>query len=287
MKKTDDFVLNEETYYTPEADMRYVSVSQYKRFIGSVYANDACEAAALADAKGELERKPTTAMMIGAYVDEALTGDLERFKKDHPEVFSSRGATAGQLKSEYIQAEAMVNRARQDETFMAYVDSGDHQVIMTGDIEGVPFKVKLDVVAKLNGEPVAIVDLKTVRSMNEVFRVPDSGEYITWAERYGYDLQGSCYQYIYQQNTGIRLPFYIAAISKDKDTAGVPHPRLKIIQVPQTKLDERLSEVKQNIKKVQMIKIGEIDPVHCGHCDYCADTLPCSVISMDELILGV
>ena len=282
-----DFILTEDNYYTPESDMRYVSVSQYKRFIGSVYANDACEAAALADAKGELERKPTTSMMIGAYVDEALTGDLERFKKDHPEIFSSRGATAGQLKSEYIQAEAMVNRARQDETFMAYVDSGDHQVIMTGDIEGVPFKVKLDVVAKLNGEPVAIVDLKTVRSMNEVFRVPDSGEYITWAERYGYDLQGSCYQYIYQQNTGIRLPFYIAAISKDKDTAGVPHPRLKIIQVPQTKLDERLSEVKQNIKKVQMIKTGEIDPVHCGHCDYCADTLPCSVISMDELILGV
>lgn len=281
-----DMSLNEANYHSPEANMKYVSVSQYKRFTSGVM-NDYCEAAALAEAKGEVVRPITTSLLIGSYVDEALTGDLERFKKDHPEIFSSRGATAGQLKSEYIQAEAMVNRARQDETFMAYVESGDHQVIMTGDIEGVPFKVKLDVVAKLNGEPVAIVDLKTVRSMSEVFRVPDSGEYITWAERYGYDLQGSCYQYIYQQNTGIRLPFYIAAISKDKDTAGVPHPRLKIIQVPQTKLDERLSEVKQNIKKVQMIKTGEIDPVHCGHCDYCADTLPCSVISMDELILGV
>jgi hypothetical protein len=281
-----DFILTEENYYTPEADMRYVSVSQYKRFIGSVYSNDACEAAALADAKGEIERKPTTAMMIGSYVDEALTGDLEKFKAEHPEIFSSRGATAGQLKSEYIQAEAMVERARKDETFMAYVDGGDHQVIMTGDIEGVPFKIKIDHVARLNGESVAIVDLKTVRSMDETFRVPDSGEFITWVEKWNYDLQGAVYQFIYAQNTGLRLPFYIAAISKDKDSAGVPHPRLKIIQVPQTKLDERLSEVKQNIKKVQMIKSGEIEPVHCGHCDYCADKLPCSVISMDELILG-
>ena len=116
--------------------------------------------------------------------------------------------------------------------------------------------------------------------------MPDSGEFITWVEKWQYDLQGAVYQCIYEQNTGVKLPFYIAAISKDKDSAGVAHPRLKIIQIPQTKLDERLVEVKQNIGKIQMIKDGEIDPVACGHCDYCADTLPCDIITMDELILG-
>lgn len=280
------FVLTEENYFSVEANMKYVSVSQYKRFCSSAM-NECCEAAALAELKGEIIRPITDSLLIGSYVDEALTGDLERFKKEHPEIISSRGATAGQLKSQYLQADAMIERAKKDATFMAYMEGGQHQVIMTGEIEDVPVKIKIDHVAYLHGEPVAIVDLKTVRSMEETFRVKDSGEYITWIERYMYDLQGSVYQYIYQQNTGIRLPFYIAAISKDKDTSGVPHPRLKIIQVPQTKLDERLSEVKQNIKKVQMIKTGEIDPVHCGHCDYCADRLPCSVISMDELILGV
>ena len=280
------FVLDSENYYSVEANMRYVSVSQYKKFAGSVYINDYCEAAALAEAKGEIERPTTTALLIGSYVDEALTGDLDKFKAEHPEVFVSKGDRKGELKSDYLQAETMIARARKDPTFMAYVDGGVHQAIYTGQIEGVDVKIKIDHIPYLHGKPVALVDLKTVRSMEETFRVPDSGEFITWVEKWQYDLQGAVYQCIYEQNTGVKLPFYIAAILKDKDSAGVAHPRLKIIQIPQTKLDERLVEVKQNIGKIQMIKDGEIDPVACGHCDYCADTLPCDIITMDELILG-
>lgn len=278
-----EFTLTDQNYFSTEASMKYVSVSQYKRFCCGVM-NDYCEAAALAEAKGEIVRPMTNALLIGSYVDEALTGDLERFKSEHPEVFVSRGERKGELKAEFLQADVMVERARRDETFMSYVDGGEHQVIMTGQIKKVPVKIKIDHVAYLDGKPVAIVDLKTVRSMGETFRVVDSGEYITWAEKYMYDLQGAVYQYIYEQNTGLKLPFYIAAISKDKDLGGVAHPRLKVIQIPQMKLDERLSEVKQNIGRIQMIKNGEIEPEHCGRCDYCADVLPCDVVSLDELI---
>jgi hypothetical protein len=94
------------------------------------------------------------------------------------------------------------------------------------------------------------------------------------------------YQEIFYQNTGLKLPFYLAAVSKDK-TDNVPHPRLKVIQIPQTKLDERMVEVKRNIGKIQALKEGKIEPINCGHCDFCADTLPCEVISMDELMLEV
>ena len=215
-----NFTLNEDNYYTTAANMRYVSVSQYKRFASSAM-NECCEAAALAEAKGEIERPITSSLLIGSYVDEALTGNLEKFKELHPEIFVSRGERKGELKAEYLQADAMIARAKKDPTFMAYVDGGVHQGIFTGQIEGVDVKIKVDHIAYLNGQPVALVDLKTVRSMSEIFRVPDSGEYITWAERYMYDLQGAVYQYIYAQNTGLRLPFYIAAISKDKDSAGV------------------------------------------------------------------
>lgn len=287
MPENKETELNELNYYTPEMNMKYVSVSQYKRFIGNPYDNDTCEAAALAEAKGEITRPTTPALLIGSYVDAALTEDLDKFKAEHPELYSSRGESKGCLKAEYRQADEMVARARRDNTFMAYVDGGDHQVIMTGEIEGVPVKIKIDHVAKLDGRPVAIVDLKTVRNMHETFRAKDSGEYMTWVERYNYDLQGAVYQFIYEQNTGMKLPFYIAAISKDKDTAGVAHPRLKVIQIPQLKMDERLAEVKANIGKVKAIKDGEIEPIHCKHCDYCADTLPCEIISMDELILEV
>lgn len=276
--------LNQKNYYMPEMNMKYVSASQYKLFFNPY--TDCCEAAALAEIRGEIQRPVTDALLIGSYVDEALTGSLRRFKRLHPELFSTRGETKGELKANYKQAEKMISRAKADKLFMSYVKGGKHQVIFSGEIEKVPVKIKIDHVAYKNGEPVAIVDLKTVRSMYETFYVKDSGEHLTFIERWHYDLQGAIYQEIYFQNTGVRLPFYIAAISKDK-TDNIPHPRLKIIQIPQTKMDERMVEVRNNIGRIQALKKGEIEPIHCGKCDYCADNLPCEVISMDELLLEV
>lgn len=276
--------LNEENYYSTEMNMKYVSASQYKMFFNP-YKN-CCEAAALAEIVGKFERPITDSLLIGSYVDEALTGNLERFKAEHPEIISTRGDSKGELKATYKQAEKMISRAKADALFMSYVSGGKHQVIYTGSIEGVPVKIKIDHVAFKNGQPVAIVDLKTVKSMYETFRVKDSGEYLSWVERWHYDVQGALYQEIFYQNTGLKLPFYLAAISKDK-TESVAHPRLKIIQIPQTKLDERMMEVKRNIGKIQALKEGKMLPINCGTCDYCADTLPCEVISMDELMLEV
>ena len=277
--------LNEQTYYTPEMNMKYVSVSQYKMFFDPY--KDCCEAAALAEIKGEWEKPITKALLMGSYVDEALTGDLEKFKAEHPELFVTRGDRKGELKADYIQAQAMVDRAKRDKLFMAYVTGGEHQKIYTGTVSDVPVKIKIDHVAYKDGKPVALVDLKTVRSMYETFYVKDSGEHLNFIERWLYDLQGAVYTRIYEQNTGLRLPFYIAAISKDKDGEGIPHPRLKIIQIPESKMEERWIEFQNNIGRVQAIKEGKYEPIHCGKCDFCADTLPCELISMDELLLEV
>ena len=276
--------LNEQNYYSKEMDMKYVSSSQYKLFFNPY--NDCCEAAAIAQIKGEWERPITDSLLMGSYVDEALTGDLEKFKAEHPELYSTRGETKGKLLAKYVQAEKMVERAKKDKLFMAYVTGGVHQAIYTGEINGVPVKIKIDHIAYKDGKPVALVDLKTVKSMHETFYVKDSGEHLSFIERWNYDLQAALYQCIYEQNTGLKLPFYIAAISKDK-TDNVPHPRLKVIQIPQTKMDERMAEIKNNIGKIQALKNGDMQPISCGKCDYCADTLPCEVISMDELLLEV
>lgn len=276
--------LNESNYYSAYMDMKYVSASQYKLFFNPY--KDCCEAAALAQIKGEIQRPETESLLIGSYVDEALTGNLKKFCAEHPELFSTRGETKGELKSTYKQAEKMLSRAQSDALFMSYVVGGKHQVIMTGEIEGVPAKIKIDHVAYKNGNPVAIVDLKTVKSMYETFWVKDSGEHLTWPERWLYDLQLGLYQEIYKQNTGLTLPCYLAAISKDKSD-NIPHPRLKIIQIPQMKMDERMVEFRRNVPKIQALKEGKMQPINCGVCDYCADTLPCEVVSLDELRLEV
>ena len=272
-------------YYSQEMNMKYVSVSQIKSFCGTSYA-PSCEAAALAELRGEIKHEPTTSMLVGSYVDAFFSGELDSFKAEHPEILLTRGDRKGELKSDFIQAERMIERAQKDPTFMAYC-SGRTQEILTGEIGGVPFKARLDFVPEKNGKPVAIVDLKTVKSMSETFYIKDSGEHISWLERWNYDAQGAAYQALFEQNYGVKLPFYIAAISKDKDVYGEPHPRIKVIEVPQMKMDERLEELKRNAKRVQAIKNGEIEPIHCGRCSYCADTLPCEVISMDELLLDV
>lgn len=277
--------LTEENYFSKEANLEYVSVSQYKLFFNPY--TTCCEAAALAEIRGEIKRPVSNALLIGSYVDEALTGNLDKFKEEHPELFVSRGERKGELKADFLQADDMVARAKSDSLFMAYLSGGRFQQIYTGMVNSVPVKIKIDHVAYKNGEPVALVDLKTVKSMYESFYVKDSGEHLNWVERWHYDLQASVYQRIYEQNTGLKLPFYLAAISKDKDTDGVAHPRLKIVQIPQIKMDERFTEFEQNIVKIDRLKKGEIEPTNCGLCDYCADTLPCEVISMDELLLEV
>ena len=273
----DKYILTSENYYSVEANKKYGSVSQYKDFCGSI-GRRGCECFALAKMRGEIEEVATTPLMVGSYVDAYFEGTLPTFAAQHPEIYSSRGKTAGELKAEYKQASSMIDRAEQDPLFMQYM-AGKKQVIMTGEIEGVPVKIKID-----STDGRRLTDLKTVKSINETFYVKDSGERVSFVEWWNYDLQAAVYQEIYRQNTGEVLPFYICAISKDK-TDNIPHPRIAVIELQPMILQERLIEVKQNITHIQDLKTGVIDPIPCEKCDWCADHLPLQgVISSDQLM---
>lgn len=272
------FVLTSENYHTIEANMAYVSHSQFIDFCGTT-GKRGCEAQALAKCKGEIEDVKTTAMMVGSYVDAYFEGTLPTFAAQNPDIYSSRGKTAGELKSEYKQAEIMIARAERDPLFMQYM-AGDKQVIMTGEIEGVPVKIKIDSV-----DGVRLTDLKTVKSVSETFYAKDLGQRLSFAEWWGYDIQAALYREVYRQNTGDLLPFYICAVSKDK-TDNIPHPRIKVIEVPPKLIDEQLVNIKSNIPKIKMIKDGDMIPLRCELCDYCADTEVLEEpVSMD-MILG-
>ena len=270
-------VLTPENYYSIESNIAYVSVSQYKDFNGTT-GKMGCEFYALAKMRGEIEEEATTPLMVGSYVDAYFEGTLPTFAAQHPEIFSSRGKTAGELKSEYKQAEIMIERAMRDEVFMRYM-AGDKQVIMTGEIEGVPVKIKID-----SFDGVRITDLKTVRSITETFYAKDLGQRLNFCEWWGYDLQGAIYREIVRQNTGELLPFYICAVSKDK-TGTIPHPRIKVIEIPPMKMDEKLAEVRTQITKIQALKDGDYEPLRCEVCDYCADTeVLDGPVSMDQIM---
>lgn len=247
--------LTEANYYTPEANFEYMSASQYKMFAGT-YGRPACEAAALASIRGDWEQPVTLAMMLGSYVDRYFEGTLESFIGEHPEIFRQDGA----LKMEYEKAEAAIARAERDPLFMRYM-SGEKQVIMTAEMFGTPWKIKMDsyLVDK------AIVDLKYVKSLTKLNWVRDVG-YLDFIRYWGYDIQGAVYQEVVYRNTGKRLPFYIAGISKERA------PNIEIIHVQDAYLREALDLVEMNMPHVLDVKFGRVEPVRCEWCDYCRET---------------
>lgn len=262
-------ILTAENYFSTEASREYLSVSQYKDFCGTM-GRPACEEQALAKLDGQWEMEQTVSLLVGSYVDAHFEGTLDIFKAQHPDIFTKQGA----LKAEYRNAENVINRIEQDDLFMKYM-SGEKQVIMTAEMFGTKWKVKLD--SYLPG--MAIVDLKVMKSLRESHYARDIG-LMDFVRYWGYDIQAAVYQEVVRLNTGERLPFYIAAASKEKE------PDIEIIQIPQEWMDDRLGEVEQNTRKIIALKNGEIDPIRCEVCDWCKHTKILKKPIWPDVLLG-
>lgn len=263
-------ILTSENYFSKEASEEYLSVSQYKDFCGSI-GKSACEEQAIAKLRGIWEMKKTTALLVGSYVDAHFEGTLNLFKAQNSEIFTKQGT----LKAEYRNAEEIINRIEKDEMFMRYM-SGEKQVIMTAELFGAKWKAKLDSYIPDR----CIVDLKVMKSLRESHWVKDFG-YMEFIRYWGYDIQAAVYQEIVYKNTGIRLPFFIAAASKE------PVTDIEVIQIPQTLMNERLYEVEQNTSKMLRLKNGETKPIRCETCDYCKHTKILTKPIWPDELLGV
>ncbi|MBO5706471.1 MAG: PD-(D/E)XK nuclease-like domain-containing protein [Bacteroidaceae bacterium] len=243
-------VLNESTYYNEEASREFMSVSQFKNF-------QKCEAAAMAELKGEYVPERGRALFLGSYVDEMLTGTKESQYKFVDENRAELFQKNGKAYADIAQATAAIKRIREQPLMMKYL-GGEHQVVMTGEIEGVPFKIKMD--SYKPGEFIA--DLKYMASL----RSPNLFQ--PMISYWGYDIQAACYQEIVRQNTGKQLPFLFVVATKEKPA------HLAVGEINQWNMDAALETVRKNIKRYQAIKNGEIEPERCEDygCDYCTTT---------------
>lgn len=267
-----DFVLNEENYYSKEANERYMSFHTYLSYVGGMLV-PGCEAKAEAIRKGEWEvDTKTLPFMVGSFVDEALTGteeSQEKFKKDNPEIFTQKG----ELKAPYKQAEKMIARCRNDEFFMKTL-SGEHQKIMTGYWAGCEWKIKMD--SYIPG--VLITDLKTSAKIHKSWSISDYGR-VSFIEAFNYTEQLALYQKIVEINTGEKLPVCISVVTKEDC------PEIKCIGIDQTTLDHALNHIEMNINSILGVRNGDFEPVRCECCDYCKSTAKITgLISMMDLI---
>ena len=237
--------LNEMNYFSHEADTAFFSASQIKAF-------RKCEACAMAELQGLRIREMSTALMVGQYVDAALTGDLDEWCGGHPEIKKRDGS----LKAEFLQASEMVGRANRDPLFMEFME-GEHQAILKAPIlGGYWFKAKFDVLG-----PDRIVDLKTVRDLSPVY-LPGQGR-VDFATAWDWPLQMAIYQKIYQECYGEKLPCYLAVITKETP------PDIRIIRVDQERMDAEIAMLETQLPRFEAVKSGAIDPERCENCAWC------------------
>lgn len=247
--------LNEDNYFSDEMNMKYTGSSQIKSFIN-------CEARTLAELKGEWEEPTSDAMLVSSYIDEAISGTLDIFKEQNPQIFTR----TGDLKAQYKIAEKVLEQINNDPFFLKYV-SGEHQVIMTGEISNVPVKIKIDSYFK----DKAIIDLKAMKDLELIWN-NQTKQKESFIEAYDYILQAALYQEIVRQNTGKQLPFIIAVCTKQE------YSERALLSIPQEELDMKLEFLKGYLPHLQELKEGKIKPIYCGKCNYCKSLAKCDKI---------
>lgn len=244
--------LSEDTYYGKEANKVFFSVSQYKDFCK-------CEAMAMARIRGEYEQLTTKAMLIGTLVDRWFEGTLEQLRKESPNIFYCRN---GSLRADFRKADEIIKRVQKDDRFMQFM-SGEKQKILTFEMFGAPWKMKMDSFV----EGICITDLKVVQNFKSL---------AFWR----YDLQGAVYQSGAEVCGYGRLPFYLAAATKEVVT------NFDIFQIDQATLDMALREIEGNMPRLIAVKAGLEEPHYCGVCDYCKSMKKARIRNYSELLEG-
>ena len=241
--------LTNDNYFSTEASTEYMGASQFKSFLD-------CPARTMAEIKGEYVRPESKALLMGSYLDAYFSDEMPLFIDQHPEIFKKDGT----LKADYQQCDKAIARAESDPLFMEYV-SGEHQVIMTGELFGSPYKIKMD--AYFPGDK--IVDFKYMRDTAPVYK---GGVWQTFIDFWSYDRQLYIYQQVEAQNSkdGKLLPCFLAVVTKEEE------PGLHLIEIPQWKLNANEAIVQHYTPIFQSYKDGKTEPPRCESCAYCRRT---------------
>lgn len=258
--------LTRENYFSQEAQMAYMGSSQFKDFLS-------CEAAALAKIRGQYKPPASRSMLVGSYVDAWYSGELPDFTERHPDMFKKDRT----LKADFLAANAIIDRMQADRLYSLLM-SGEKQVIRTGKIAGVPFKIKIDslldaaacrqiseefpdAAPALGFEDGAIVDQKVMRDLGDVWS-DEERRMVPFAQAWGYDIQGA----IYQAVEGHMLPFLLAVGTREEPAD------LAALYIPDDALRAKLYEVEDLAPRFQAIKEGREEPRRCERCPWCRAT---------------
>lgn len=253
--------LNKENYYSQEANLYFMSVSQFKGFVP---AYGGCEARAMAVLHGEFVPEPVEAFLEGHYLHAWNEGVLHEFKASNPRLYSSRGSTAGQLKSNFKHCDKMIEALESDPLVMKTL-AGEKEVIMTAKLFGIPWKIMLD---SYQPEVGLFADLKAMKEIDGKFWNVGAGVYENFIDHYGYNVQMAVYaevERLFNNQPEWLIPNLVVVTKQDP-------PDKEIIYFDFDDIEQGLHIVSKHIDRVKEVKSGLVDPVRCGKCEYCRST---------------
>ncbi len=252
-------LLTAENYHSPEMNRKYMSVSQYKDFVPEL---GGCEAMAMASIRGEYKRPTSTDCLVGSYLHAWNEGReaLAKFKADTPEMFKKNGEPL----AAFSFADQMIQTLESD-PFCMYMLEGRKEVILTAELFGAPWKIKIDTYK----ESEAIVDLKTTRSIWELQWSSFYNCKVSFIEIYQYFIQFAIYLEVERRakNRESWLAPYIVAASKEN-----PPDKAVIDLNDPARIKQELKEIEAKMPRILALKSGQAEPKRCGCCAYCRAT---------------
>lgn len=268
-----DFILTDDNYYSREADIWYMSCSQFQQF-------EKCEAAAIAKLHGRWEPDETPdALLQGQYFHSAMESEeaFARFCEENREkIYKTKTVTdkATKLKMEVVtgkyapfeRLDEMLNVTKEDPQIKRILSwPGENEKFMTGKIGGIPWRMKMDKYAVGR----RIIDYKTTANIWETYYDQHTKQRVSFIEEYGYMMRAAVYGEIERQNAGADTfpSFMIIAISKQDP----PDKDIFLLNDDDRWMFE-LEKVKAKLPRIQRLKEGAENPRRCGMCEYCRST---------------
>ena len=267
--KNKQAFLNSNNYYDSSTDLIYQSPTYFKKFL-------ACEAETMAEIKGEYKPDFKDALLVGNYLHSYFESKEahQKFIDDNQEEMYSKRKPYGLL-SKYKIADSMIETLANDEMFQKLYQ-GDKEVIVTGQIDNVDWKGKIDC---LNLDRKYFIDLKTTRDIYKTYWDQETHKRESFIASWNYQLQMYVYQELIHQTFGVWCEPYIVAVSKQDI------PDKQVFSIPDYRMEDAKTQIRLYQDHIEDVKAGRVEPTRCERCEYCRSTKKLSeIISMDDLI---
>lgn len=265
----NSFQLTDDNYYSREADIHYMSCSQFQAF-------EKCEAAEIAKLRGIwMPEKQSDALFQGQYFHSYFEGP-EAFQQfcdqNFDKIFKTkttkmRGTEIVGKYAPFEKLDEMIETVKNDPLAAQILSwPGENEKPMIGEVGGIMWRMKMD---KYCSSGRRIIDYKTSANLKETFYNPISKTRQTFVEEFGYLMRAAVYGEIERQNAGAdSFPtFIILGVSKQD-----PPDKDVFLLNDEARWNLELETVKAKIPHIQRLKNGEENPRRCGECEYCRRT---------------